>query len=48
MKFVFKRLVKGYNVKDISNPSHGDKLYNLARHMNTYNLDAKLMRPVNI
>ena len=47
-QFVFKRLMKGYNVKDISNLSHGDKLYNLARQMNTYNLDDKLMRPVNV
>ena len=40
-QFVFKRLMKGYNVKDISNPSHGDKLYNLVRHINTYNLDVQ-------
>ena len=36
---VYKRLMKGYNVKDISNPTHGDRLFNLVCRINTYNLD---------
>ena len=38
---VFKRLMKGYNVKDVKNPTHGKQLFNLVRHINTYNLDIR-------
>ena len=38
---VYKRLMKGYNVKDITNPNHGKKLMDLVRRINTYNLDIK-------
>ena len=36
---VFKCLMKGYNVKDISDPNHGNKLMDLVWRINTYNLD---------
>ena len=36
---VYKHLMKGYNVKDISNSNHGEKLLDNVRRINTYNLD---------
>ena len=36
-----KRLIKGFTVKDLSNPAHGEKLYNAVRSFNTYNLKIK-------
>ena len=36
---VYKRLMKGYNVKDITNPNHGKKLMDLVLRRSTYNLD---------
>ena len=37
-----KRLIKGFHVKDLSNPAHGEKLYNAVRSFNTYNLKIKM------
>ena len=36
-----KRLIKGFVVKDLSHPAHGEKLYNAVRSFNTYNLKIK-------
>ena len=36
---VFKCLMKGYNVKDISDPNYGNKLIDLVQRINMYNLD---------
>ena len=37
--YLHKRLVRSmYQVKDISNPSQGLKLYKAVRHLNAYNL----------
>jgi hypothetical protein len=36
---VHKRLMRGYNVKYLSNPKHSDKLFNLVKRINTYNLN---------
>lgn len=35
---VFKRMMKGYNVKDINSPKHGEMLFKLVRRINTYTL----------
>ena len=35
---VFKRMMKGYNVKNIFSPKHGDLLMNLVLRINAYNL----------
>ena len=37
-QFMNKRMLKGYCVKDITNPNHGVKLFNCVRHMNSYSL----------
>ena len=38
-KFVEKRMViSGYIVKDITNVSHGNKLFQAVTHVNCYNL----------
>jgi hypothetical protein len=35
---VFKRMMKGYNVKDIASPKHSEMLFKLIRRINSYNL----------
>ena len=37
-QFVYKRMMKGYNVKNIISSKHGDILFNLLRRINCYNL----------
>ena len=37
-QFVYKRMMKGYNMKNIDSPKHGDMLFNLVRRINCYNL----------
>ena len=37
-QFVYKRMMKGYNVKKIISSKHGDMLFNLVRRINCYNL----------
>ena len=37
-QFVYKRMMKGYNVKNIISSKHGDMLFNLVRRINCYNL----------
>ena len=36
-----KKLLKGFRVKDLSHPAHGEKLYNAVRSFNTYHLKIK-------
>lgn len=33
-----KQVSKGFHVKDLKNPAHGNKMYNAVRSFNTYNL----------
>ena len=37
-QFMHKRLMKGYWVKDVENPSHGLLLFRAVKHINCYNL----------
>ena len=37
-QFVYKRMMKGYNLKNIDSPKHGDMLFNYLRRINCYNL----------
>ena len=37
-QIVNKQIKKGYYVKDFTNPLHGERLFNLICHINTYNL----------
>ena len=40
-QFMHKRMMMGYWVKDVTNPSHGVKLFKCVRHMNSYSLVIK-------
>ena len=37
-QIVNKQIMKGYHVKNFTNQLHGDRLFNLIRPINTYNL----------
>ena len=37
-QFVYKKMMKGYNVINIDSPKHDDMLFNLVRRINCYNL----------
>ena len=40
-QFMHKRMMKGYFIKDLTNPSAGVKLFRCVRHMNAYSLVIK-------
>ena len=41
-QFMHKRMMKGYFIKDLTNPSAGVKLFRCVRHMNAYSLVIKI------